>query len=797
MNFLSRRRQTVAASLPAEATRLSKVWTTVLVSLLLVVGTIGLNLPWPVVGVLFALPWVLYGTESVWRHAQYNGYLILAGATLIEFAFAVAYSVRLSNSTGYGATATTGGGGLAHFETVVFAYSIAIWLVCIVLLKAFRNNRWLRAAVVITSANALEHAYVFGLYATDRSLYLRGGGLVPSPLPRAYLHFVVALVIVALLLMAFWTQTREVDPGVGKAVRNLVDRATWHRVRRSFGKHGVRPYAGWVSGLLLGTVMLIPGAASVNAAAGIRCVDVAASIGLQFTNSYGPVVATDQLGALMQRDIGNGVAVGDYDRDGYLDIYVLGQNGHPSRLFRNVAGPNGSRRFVDVTKPAGLAGQQGLSRVAFFADLTGNGLLDLVVINDRDPAGQLPPSKIYRNNGDGTFSDVTQASGFDPTGYIVSGAALADYNGDGLPDIYISYWTNNRGRSVDSPAGPPPDQFPGFNRLYRNLGNFQFKDVTLESGLGRLSLDSFTPIFTDFTGGGYPDIYLPMDYGEGDRFLKNIGGQFRDASSEFGVGHIGNDMGVAVDLSRTGMLDLYVTNITDPSHNVGVNPGNALLVSQRNESGSIRFSDHAAELGVLDTAWGWGAAFVDVSLNGRPDLYVVQGAKHLAESSPALRYGRAYLFLNDGHGNFVLSHGTGCDVPGDQRSLVVLDYNRDGAPDFLVTQVNGPVLLLHNATTPRGNWLTVSCDGKGARCLGAKIYVTSGGHTTGQVLLGGGSFLAGPPLEAYFGLGTAGHADSVVVVWTNGKRLVLHNIAANRMLKIVAPPVSERDHLGK
>jgi len=743
----------------SESAAVRRLLVTLAVSLSLISAGVSNAFSLPTIGLLLAIPWVVYATSAIKSSEKYEPYVVFSAVTVLQLGIAVRSSVGPASSM--------------HLEIWN-----AIALLIVTLLAASFANGWLRAAILVVALNAVVALLPLG----SRSGIDVG------------LQWLEAVVLV----IAFWEVSQQLVPGLHATRLNLMSelrvgaRGLIHRGTGSTLSRG-RLSAGLVT-----LLALIPGAVSAGAPVhGIGCVDVTAATGLRFVNSYGSTVATDGFGAQMQRDLGNGIAVGDYDGDGYLDVYALGQNGHASRLFRNVAGPNGSRQFVDVTDRAGLGGQLGLSRAAFFVDLTGNGLLDLVVINDRDPEGKLPPSKIFRNNGDGTFSDVTAGSGFDPVGYIVSGAAIADYNRDGLPDIYISYWTNNRGRSLDTPAGAPPDQFPGYNRLYKNLGSFHFQDVTLQSGLGKLSLDSFTPIFTNFTTSGYPDLFVPMDYGEGDRYLRNDAGIFHDVSSQFGIGHSGNDMGVAAaDLTGRGLVDLFVTNITDPARNVGVNPGNTLLLATPTPGGGLHYSDHAAELGVIDTGWGWGASFADLSLTGYPDLLVAQGARHLAEPSPALRAGRASLFISDQRGHFVLSQGTGCDVHGELRSVLPLDYDRDGAPDFLISQVNGPLLLLHNVTQPRGNWLTVSCRGKGARCLGTKVIVTSGTHSVGQVILAGGSLLAGPPQELYFGVGSATYVDSVRILWPGGTSETLRKVAANQLIRIVAPPVSSQDHLG-
>ena len=486
----------------------------------------------------------------------------------------------------------------------------------------------------------------------------------------------------------------------------------------------------------------------------LACSDVAISVGLRFNGDYGPVLpAPDAYGTLMQQNMGNGAAVGDYDGDGYLDVLLLGQAGHQTKLFHNEAAPGGGRRFTDVTDGAGLGGITSNARVAQFVDLSGNGRPDIVIAADYVPDGPGGPSQILRNDGDGTFTDVTAGSGFDPTGYIVGGLTFADYDGTGRQSIYLSYWTEEL-------AGDPArtvvrGAFPGQNRLYQNLGDYQFKDVTYGAGIGEYHADSFTAVFTDFTGDALPDIYQANDH-RADRFYQNVGGgRFKDAGYAAGLTRAGNSMGVATTVGPDGGLRLYVTNITDPSGLFGSNLGNTFMTYERKPDG-IRFSNVAAQYGVLDTAWGWGTSFVDMNLDGAPDLYAVQGMRAFVGTGSAhLANATSTLFLGDvAGGKFSVAKDTGCDLPGDQRALVVFDYDRDGSPDLLITQVAGPTLLLQNHTSGK-HWLTVAPEGVDDAGIGARVTVTAGGRTMTQVLLAGGSYLAGPPREAYFGLDAA------------------------------------------
>lgn len=519
----------------------------------------------------------------------------------------------------------------------------------------------------------------------------------------------------------------------------------------------------------------------------LACSDVAKAAGLNFSGDYGPVFpGLDEMGALMQRNIGNGAAVGDYLGNGYLDVFLLGQAGHPSRLFRNDRGPNGSRVLTDVTALAGLSGITSQARVAQFVDLSGSGRPDLVVAADYVPGGPGGPSQIYRNNGDGTFTDVTAGSGFDPVGYIVGGMTFADYDGSGRQSIYLSYWTEELG---GNPATPNiiEGKWPGRNRLYRNLGNYHFQDVTDSSGLGTYHGDSFTAIFAPFTSDGLPDIYQANDH-RPDRFYENLGrGHFRDRSYAAGLARKGNSMGVATTVDSNGTLDLYITNITDPAGDFGTNVGNTFMVGSQDASG-VHFTNRARQAGILDTAWGWGTAFVDMNGDGAPDLYAVQGFREfIASGSAYLANATSTLFLNGGAGQaFKVARGTGCDVPGDQRALVVFDFNRDGAPDLLITQVAGPPILLENLISGK-NWLTIAPGGPNDAGINARVSVTAGGRTATQIVLAGGSYLAGPPREVYFGLGAATSADSVKIAWASGKTTELHNVRSGQVLSVGAP----------
>ena len=517
---------------------------------------------------------------------------------------------------------------------------------------------------------------------------------------------------------------------------------------------------------------------------GPRCVDVAARVGLDFRGEYGAVFDGDPINVAMQRNLGNGAAVGDYDADGDLDVYLLGQGGHASRLFRNElnGGPPSAARFTDVTEAAGLGADRGMSRAALFADLDGDGRLDLVVANDFVAGRPGVPSSIYRNLGGGRFEDVTTGSGFAPEGYIVGGLALVDEAGRGLPSIYVSYWTADLGGDPSQPSRVT-SRFPGANRFYRNLGGFRFEEAADEVGLA-LRNDSFQAVFTDFDGDHRPDLYLAVDH-RPDRYFRNVDGVFVHASRAAGVGNVGNDMGIAAgDIDADGRIDLYVTNIRDRDENYGTKPaGNTLLMGDGGQ-GAMHVTNRAWEQRVHDGGWGWGATFVDVDLDGWQDIYTVQGFDEFVGTlSPRLLNDTARLYRAGGAGGFAPDPDSGCQVPGDQRALIPFDFDRDGDPDLLVTQVGLPALLLENRTAAQ-HWLTVVLDPTAAAASGSWVTVRTGSHVQRHLVIASSSYLSGMPLEAYVGLGSAAVADEVTVEWPNGRRVVVRGVAADQVLRL-------------
>ncbi len=473
----------------------------------------------------------------------------------------------------------------------------------------------------------------------------------------------------------------------------------------------------------------------------------------------------------MAPGMGGGAAAADFDDDGFVDLFVPNTEGVADQLYRNL----GDGSFVEEATARGLASTE-RGRAALWLDTDGDRRLDLVVASDCNGIECVPGVsllRLLRQQADGTFTDVTAAAGlFDDAGrYDVfqhrSGLAAGDLDGDGFLDLYVGRWQRPSSASTDSA------------RVFRNLGDGSFADVSRESGIATVVKSTWQSLMHDFDGDGATDVFVAVDFTENLLWHNRGDMTFLDIAPAAGVDGAFNEMGATLgDYDGDGDLDLYVTNIFE-------NGKHNRLYRNLSELGQLVFEDVAIAAGVADTGWGWGATFFDADNDGHLDLAVTNGFRDRVDTSK--------LFLSRGDGTFAdVSAAAGFDDDFWGNGLVAADLDRDGDLDLLQAcnpapdgQV-APLRLLDNQPAAARHYLVVRprSAGRNPRAIGATVHLTAAGTTQMRLITAGTSFLSQEPAEAFFGLGDATAAERVRVRWPNGTTSILDGVAVDRVLTV-------------
>jgi hypothetical protein len=483
----------------------------------------------------------------------------------------------------------------------------------------------------------------------------------------------------------------------------------------------------------------------------------------------------------MPQIMGSGAALLDIDNDGRLDVYLI-HNGGPksaskNRLFRQ----GGDKRFTDVSAGSGLD-VAGYGMGVACADVTNDGRVDVCLT-------EYGRARLFVNEGQGRFRDCTSEAGIDNPLWGTS-LAFVDYDRDGWLDLIIgNYVEFDPTRVCRSGTGLPdachPSTFPGtVSKLYRNRGRgpdgaVRFEDATLTSGIGRLPGPALGVACADFTGDRWPDIFVANDAQANRLWVNQQDGTFVEKAATLGVAYnaLGNaqaNMGVAVgDADRNGLLDLFVTHLTDESH----------AFWKQDPVG--RFRDRTGAAGpdlARCRGTGFGTVFADFDHDGALDLAVVNGrvtrsasgARPAADSFWLPYQERNHLFAGDGTGRFhdvsALNPAI-CGTPAIGRALACGDVDGDGALDLLVSNVAGPARLYRNMAPDRGHWLMVRATepARGGRdACGAEVRVYAGERRWLGLINPAHSYLASNDPRAHFGLGAVAAIDRVEVVWPDG-----------------------------
>ncbi|MEE8107246.1 MAG: CRTAC1 family protein [Planctomycetota bacterium] len=504
--------------------------------------------------------------------------------------------------------------------------------------------------------------------------------------------------------------------------------------------------------------------------AAFRFVDATVAAGFVHTAGFQPPT-----NPYLFQPFAGGVAAGDFDNDGNVDLYVIGGELGTNLLYRN----EGDGTFVDVAAAAGvdLAGtrRSGPS----FADYDGDGDLDLFVGGMDGTAAVL-----FRNNGNGTFTDVAASAGLVFTRRNTIGVAWADIDGDRDLDLFVAHY-GIRGVNAEQPI----------ELLWRNEAGV-FTDVSVSSGLSGFFPTpddewSFTPNFADIDDDGDADLLLAGDFGASRVFRNNGAGVFTDATSAAIDDE--NGMGAAVgDFDNDGDLDWFVSSIFDAD---GVAEGNWGVTGNRlyKNDGDGNFTDTSEFAGVRDGSWGWGSCFADFDNDGWLDLFHVNG--NVVDLEADFVDDASRLFLSAGDGTFVeRSSALGIEDRDRGLGVVCLDFDDDGDLDLFIWNWHAPPRLLENiggnGAEAGGDHLRVSLAGRkpNTQGIGARIIVTHDGLTQMREVRAGNNYVSQNAADAWFGLGPSSSPCGVRVIWPDKTETVLADVAPNQHLVISRDP---------
>jgi hypothetical protein len=461
-------------------------------------------------------------------------------------------------------------------------------------------------------------------------------------------------------------------------------------------------------GVATHTAKPVPRQAPSGRAFDAHFVDVASAAGLRTPTIYGGVESKKYI----LESTGCGCAFIDYDNDGWMDVFIL----------------SGTRR-------------------------------------DGDPPGAT--NRLYKNNRDGTFTDVTARAGLTAAGWA-SGVCVGDYDNDGFEDLFCTAF--------------------GQNRLYRNNGDGTFTDVSERAGIAAAAPSyGMTVVAADLDEDGWPDIYVACDSTPSLLFINNHDGTFCEegvlrgvALSEDGGEQAGMGVGIG-DYDRDGHLDLVKTHFWDDASGVYHNDG----------TGQFDDVTRRARVAVETRYVGWGAGIVDLDNDGHPDLFVVTGGVYPEVERTLSQYPNGSpraVFRNLGDGTFeqlVAEAGPGVAAAHCSRGCAFGDFDNDGDLDVLIVNLNEPPSLLRNDVTGPNRWIKVKLEGvvSNRSAIGARVLVHAAGKTTAQAVVSQSSFYSSNDPRLHFGLGSSALAD-VEVFWPNGRHDTFKGLAANQLVTL-------------
>ncbi|MDX1672700.1 MAG: CRTAC1 family protein [Balneolaceae bacterium] len=513
---------------------------------------------------------------------------------------------------------------------------------------------------------------------------------------------------------------------------------------------------------------------------------------------------TGRRSSQLPEDMGSGAAWVDFDNDGWLDLFVVNIAGsleseHPGSdrsephhtLYRN----KGNGTFEDVTEKAGLD-ISGWGMATAWGDYDNDGWKDVVITH-------YGLNRIFQNNGDGTFTEKTAEAGFDRYRGFWAGASWGDYNRDGYLDLYITGYVKyeklkgiRESTSWEEPPSINPSSFrPERNLLFLNDGSGGFSEVAEVAGVANTGGRSLSAAWCDFDGDSWPDLYVANDVSDNVFYHNRGDGTFEDISHAARVADYRGAMGIAVgDWNRDRKIDLFITHWIAQENALY---SNISKIDERNGKppyGLTYFTDESARFGLGQSSLdyvGWATSFFDYDLDGRLDIFIVNGSTlQDPDSSTSLVGMNDQLYWNAGNdeGFFDVSSMSGSYFSREYvgRGAAIGDYDNDGDLDIFVVNHNGPGVLLRNTQTRDRHWLKVELRGNKSNsdAVGTRLELIVGSTVWIKQVGSQSSYLSQNSLIQHFGLGDHASVDTLKIWWPSGQKQILTQIETNQLISV-------------
>jgi enediyne biosynthesis protein E4 len=514
----------------------------------------------------------------------------------------------------------------------------------------------------------------------------------------------------------------------------------------------------------------------------VEFTNVTAAAGIKFKHFKG----NDGI-SINREEFGPGVCVADFDGDGWQDIYFVNGRDLYTRgmsvtnaLYRN----NHDGTFTDVTEKAGVPGT-GYGLGCVWGDFDNDGFADLFVT-------QYGKNVLYHNNGKGTFTDVTDKAGVGglESGLFHSGATFFDYDRDGWLDLYVGSYVNLGDKRYcklgDVLSSCAPSEYKGSpDALYHNNHDGTFTNVAQKAGIYQPQGKNLSVQAADYDDDGWPDLFVANDGLNAYLYHNERNGTFKEIGLSAGMavtsrGTVMAAMCISLgDYDNDGQLDLYISDFQRSSDHIWHNDGKGFFDEVSDEAGVTRPTRDVLS---------FGGGFFDYDNDGWLDIFIANGHVYpeVEQATPGTHYRQINsLFHNEGNGKFVevgKSSGTGFETPYVGRGVAFADLDNDGFVDVVIANNGDSPVVLHNSGGTANHFLNFKLSGKKSNrdAMGARIRVLTG--TTSQIreIAGGGSYLSQSDLRANFGIAKAKRAETVEITWPSGQRQTFRDVEADK-----------------